>query len=178
VAELSGRPNSYLSPNLEGRQLSEKGGRGVFACAPIRAGEIVAVWGGDVVTGEELARLPQNRLTSLAVQVDENLYLVTTKEGPGDWINHSCNPNAGLRGQITLVAMRDITPGEEVCIDYAMTDGSPYDEFECACGAPDCRGRVGGDDWRNPALWEKYAGFFSPYLQRRIERLKHETVQS
>jgi hypothetical protein len=178
VEELSGRPNSYLSPKLEGRQSPGKGGRGVFACAPIRAGEIVAVWGGDVVTGEELARFPQNRLTSLAVQVDENLYLVTTKEGPGDWINHSCNPNAGLRGQITLVAIRDITPGEEVCIDYAMTDGSPYDEFECECGAPDCRGRVSGDDWRNPALWEKYAGFFSPYLQRRIERLKQEAEQS
>ena len=178
MTELDGHPNSYLSPKLEGRQSSEKGGRGVFACTPIRAGEIVAVWGGDVMTGEELARLPQDRLTSLAVQVDEDLYLVTTKEGPGDWINHSCNPNAGLRGQITLVAMRDITPGEEVCIDYAMTDGSPYDEFECACGAPTCRGRVTGDDWRNPMLWAQYAGFFSPYLQRRIERLKQEAAQS
>ena len=25
--------------------------------------------------------------------------------------------------------------GEEVCFDYAMTDGCAYDEFECVCGA-------------------------------------------
>jgi len=27
-------------------------------------------------------------------------------------------------------------------------------------------------DWKQPALWEKYKGFFSSYLQRRIDRLK------
>lgn len=68
--------------------------------------------------------------------------------------------------------MRPIGPGEEVTIDYAMCDGSPYDEFACACGSARCRGRVTGNDWRDPALWERYAGHFSPYLQRRIAALK------
>jgi hypothetical protein len=31
---------------------------------------------------------------------------------------------------------------------------------------------VTGDDWRNPTLWERYAGHFSPYLERRIRALK------
>ena len=74
-----------------------------------------------------------------------------------------------MSGQISLVAMRDIAPGEEVCFDYAMSDGSDYDEFDCACGASRCRGRIQGTDWMNPELIARYDGYFSPYLRRRIE---------
>jgi len=81
----------------------------------------------------------------------------------------------GRNGQITIVAMHTIRAGEEVTIDYAMCDGTAYDEFECACGTATCRGRVTGADWRNPALWERYAGHFSPYLERRIAALRRAT---
>ena len=70
--------------------------------------------------------------------------------------------------------MRDIRPGEEICLDYAMCDGSNYDEFDCSCGSPDCRHRVTGEDWKRPELWKRYEGYFSPYLQRRITALKRE----
>jgi hypothetical protein len=104
-----------------------------------------------------------------SLQVEENQYLVSLSDcEPPDYVNHSCDPNAGLSGQITLVAMRDIQPGEEITYDYAMSDGSPYDEFNCSCGSPHCRGHVSGEDWRRTDLWLRYAGYFSPYLQRRI----------
>jgi hypothetical protein len=107
------------------------------------------------------------------VQIEEDLFLASTGENePPDFINHACEPNAGLDGQIAIVALRRILPGEEVTIDYAMCDGSPYDEFECACGSALCRGKVTGNDWRDPVLWKRYAGHFSPYLQRRIDALQ------
>jgi hypothetical protein len=53
-----------------------------------------------------------------------------------------------------------------------MSDGSAYDEFECQCNTPHCRGRVTGNDWANPDLWERYGRHFSPYLLRRIEKLR------
>jgi SET domain-containing protein len=162
------QPNSYLSPKLEGRTRSW-GDKGVFAREAIEAGELLVVWGGEVRTWKELEQLPP-RTRQLSLQVEENLYLVYFREGPADWVNHSCDPNAGLKGHITLVAMRNITAGEEICFDYAMTDGSPYDQFECGCGAANCRTRVTGEDWRLPELWGRYAGYFSPYLQRRIDR--------
>ena len=80
-----------------------------------------------------------------------------------------------MSGQITLAARRNIERGEEVCFDYAMSDGLIYDEFDCHCGAPACRGRVTGEDWRLPELWARYPGGFSPFLQRRIDRLIAET---
>ena len=67
---------------------------------------------------------------------------------------------------------RDIAAGEEITFDYAMSDVTDYDEFQCDCGTPNCRGMFRGSDWRRPELWERYAGYFSPYIQRRIERLE------
>ena len=55
-----------------------------------------------------------------------------------------------------------------------MCDASDYDEFRCLCGQLTCRQIVTGADWRNPDLQEKYAGWFSPYLARRIAALPAE----
>jgi hypothetical protein len=41
-------------------------------------------------------------------------------------------------------------------------------------GSASRRGEVTGKDWRNPALWQRYAGHLSPYLQWRIDGLKLE----
>ena len=162
---------NYLSPKFSVKTIHD-GYCGVFSNQPVAAGEIVCIWGGRVVDWATFQDLPAiEKLHS--VQVEENFYLITPGEGDsGDCINHACAPNCGLRGQITLVAMRDIAPGEEATMDYAMSDGSPYAEFDCECGAPHCRGRITGEDWRQPALWERYKGYFSPYIQQRIDRLR------
>lgn len=80
-----------------------------------------------------------------------------------------------MTGPVTLAAMRDIRPGEELTYDYAMTDGDyegmdcePQRPMECLCGAPNCRGIITGNDWRRKDLQEKYKGYFSPYLQEMI----------
>lgn len=164
------QPTCYLSPKCDARPTGHMV-YGVFANEPLELNERIAVWGGEVVTREDFNALP-DRLRRLSVQIEEGLFLVALHEGPADYINHSCNPNAGMDGQIVVVAMREIAVGEQICFDYAMTDGSDYDEFECACGAPNCRKKVTGRDWRSPALWQSYKGYFSPYLARRIEKMK------
>lgn len=59
-----------------------------------------------------------------------------------------------------------------MCIDYAMCDSTPGEEFSCSCGSAICRHIVTGDDWKLPQLQKRYAGYFSPYLQRKIDVLK------
>jgi hypothetical protein len=164
VASASG----FISIKLEGHLDPVKGGHSVHAREPIQKGETLVVWGGEVVTGKQLLLLPPDVRRRLCLQIEEDLFLLTTREGPSDWINHSCEPNSGLRGQIVLVALRDIETGEEICFDYAMCDTHRYCEFDCHCGTPRCRGRVTANDWRMPELQERYRGYFSPYLERLI----------
>jgi uncharacterized protein len=171
---VSPESTAYLTDKCEVRNRDVAGGKTVVARKVIQRGELIAVWSGRVVGTDELAELPVE-IRRHTVQIEEGLYLASlTADEPPDLINHSCEPNAGLHGQIAIVAMQRIPPGEEVTIDYAMCDGSPYDEFYCECGASSCRGRVTGEDWRNPILWERYAGHFSPYLQRRIDTLRRQ----
>ena len=41
--------------------------------------------------------------------------------------------------------------------------------MECRCATPTCRQVVRGGDWRLPDLQARYAGHFSPFIQRRID---------
>jgi SET domain-containing protein len=144
---------------------------GVFAREPISRGELLVLWGGRIIDEAELDPTMPN-FSKRVLQIEEGLYLLAPEPlEPSDRFNHSCDPNAGFSGQIGLVAMYDIALGEEVCFDYAMCDGTPYDEFICSCGAQNCRGEVTGEDWKRPELRERYAGYYSPYLQRRVEML-------
>ncbi len=162
--------DSVISAKLEMRARPSIGDKGVFAKVPIAQHEFLVAFGGIFVTQDSLDEIG-HEMAVHGIQIEEELFLVPEQIAAADYMNHSCEPNAGLSGQIVVVALRDIAADEEVCYDYAMSDGSDYDEFECACNTPPCRRRITGNDWRIPALWEKYKGYFSPYLQRRICRL-------
>ncbi len=160
---------SYLSPKTVVRE-SPIQGRGLFAAAPIAAGEVVAVKGGHIFDRATLARIAPE-LGPAEIQIGEDLFIgpVETSDREGSMIfsNHSCEPNIGVRGQIVFAALRDIALGEELTHDWAMTDDDEG-RMDCRCGAAACRGTVTGRDWRRPDLQEKYRGWFSWYLEQKI----------
>jgi SET domain-containing protein len=160
-----------VSSKVEVRSIPQKGGQGLFAREPVGEGELLVVWGGEIRTNDQIDAL-QKGGNCHGLQVDEGVYLWSIEEGDaGDSVNHSCNPNAWISGQISLLARRRIEPGEEITFDYATTDGSDYDTFECHCGDPLCRGIITGQDWQRRDLQERYQGHFSAYIQRRIDAL-------
>lgn len=161
---------TYRSPKTVVRP-SPIQGRGLFARAPIARGEIVAIKGGyifDAATRSEV----EPRLGPAEIPVAEGFFIgplaEPEKDGGMIWSNHSCDPNIGVQGQIVFVAMREIQPGEELTHDWATTDDDTY-EMKCHCGADGCRGVITGRDWRRRDLQQKYRGYMSWYLQRRIE---------
>ncbi len=140
----------------------------MFATAPIAAGTTVAAFGGCAVDADELRALGED-VTEHAIQIDDNLFLASTPPfDPADFVNHSCDPTCGLVGAVLLVTRRDVATGDELCFDYAMSDSSDYDEFDCNCGTALCRGVVRSTDWQRPELQTRYEGWFSAYLARRI----------
>src|ERR1041385_7354434 len=171
-------PLFYLSPKTEGRE-SKIHGRGLFAVAVIGKDEIVAVKGGHIVDRKTLREEISPLLGSVEIQINDDLLItpVTREERELSmlYLNHSCDPNLGIRGEITFVAMRAIRAGEELTHDWAMTDDDDY-SVECNCGAPDCRKILTGKDWQRPDLQKRYAGYFSAYLARKIAALERANV--
>ena len=158
---------SWLHSSAGTRPTATKG-IGVFALDAIPAGTTVAGFGGHVVDSRELEDLGE-AVRIHALQIDDELFLASMPPfDPADYVNHSCDPNCGIVGSVLLVTVRDVDAGEELCFDYAMTDSDDYDTFECTCGTERCRGVVTGDDWKRPELRDRYAGWYSTYLARRL----------
>ncbi len=164
--------SSYITPKARKGVASGIEGRGLAAVAPITAGEVVAIKGGHIVTTAALRALPE-RLQNSEIQIADGFHLAALAEPEYEpvmlFINHSCEPNVGFAGNVVLVAMRDISAGEELTTDYAFFDDHD-DTMECQCGTPSCRGTVSGQDWQRPDLQRKYGSYFSSYLQRRLSR--------
>ena len=162
--------STYISPKAVKGLPSAIEGRGLIAAAAIAAGEVVAIKGGHIVDTATLRSLPEP-LANSDVQIADGFHLVALEEAEYEpvmlFINHSCEPNVGFAGNIVLVAMRDIAPGEELTTDYALFDD--YDgEMECRCGTGSCRTAIGGRDWQRAELQHRYGDYFSDYLLCRI----------
>jgi SET domain-containing protein len=117
--------SSYITAKARKGAASDIEGRGLIAVAPIAAGELVAIKGGHIVTTAALASLPE-RLRNSEVQIADGFHLAALDEAEYEpvmlFLNHSCEPNVGFAGNIVLVAMRDISPGEELTTDYVLFD--------------------------------------------------------
>jgi SET domain-containing protein len=87
---------------------------------------------------------------------------------PGS-LNHSCEPNVGWSAAGALVAMRDIRADEELTTDYALNLDDRDVVMICHCETYRCRQVIEGNDWQIPQLQKRYAGFWAPAVQRRID---------
>lgn len=168
-------PQTWNDPRLE-TGTSRISGTGMFARAPIKRGEVVCIVGGKVMTDSEFALFQATHSLYSSIQIDGNLHLVEDHETIrylDGYLNHSCDSSAWMEDEVTLVARRDIESGEEITVDYALftTQSNWMLDNRCHCGSPHCRRIVTGDDWRRKEVQERYRGHFSPFINRRIERL-------
>ena len=172
------RPYSWMHPALVVRDTGRYG-LGVFALEAIPAEKIVCVAGGFILTTEDEDWF-SGEMADKPVEIDHDFYIGPQTDDDVELclhvrINHSCNPNVGIKGQILYVSMRPIFAGEEVSIDYAMhlAANSKSDlvfTFECQCGASNCRGKFTESDWEIPELQQRYEGFFSWYIAEQIRK--------
>lgn len=159
-------PKTYLGP-------SDIHGIGVFAKDRIELGEIVWIRTGHVVIGDEARKLDL-RLGDFSLQIEDDFFLSPSNEDElkrtAIFFNHSCEPNVGIIGQVTFLAMRNIDQGEELAVDLATIEARPDFSINCNCHSKRCRGRITGNDWREPKIQLLYQGFFSTFIERQIKR--------
>lgn len=130
-------------------------GRGVYALAPITAGEVLVEYTGEIISWDEaLDRHPHDPSQpnhTFYFQLDDGRVIDALYGGNSSrWINHSCDPNCEadeVDGRVFIKALRDLMPGEELFYDYGLTVDERYTpklkkEYACHCGAADCRGTM------------------------------------
>lgn len=146
---------------IEVRQTPGKG-LGIFAKRNILKDEIISEFTGPRIKIENLGEFPPEVVDHLFnVGVDE--YLVARE--PEVRTNHSCDPNAGIRKEALLVAIRNIDKDEEITFDYSMIMADDW-EMDCMCGSPLCRHRIG--KFRNlpDELKEKYRDYTPDWIRK------------
>lgn len=170
-------PHQGLNKKVEVRMALNKG-RGLFAIEKIFRDEIIedseeALKDTQILTKAEIAEKEDSELwKSLCYEiggVNEVCPKDINNPPAGFLINHSCDPNVGIKND-NMVAMRDIEVDEELAYDYAMTDSGDWNN-ECLCGSEKCRVRRSGKDWMIPELQKKYKGYFQKNIQDKIDSI-------
>ncbi len=130
-------------------------GKGVFALAPIRKGEAVIEYKGELIAWPEALRRhphdPTDPHHTFYFHIDD-ARVIDAKVGGNSarWINHACTPNCeadDVDGRIFIKALRTLKPGEELFYDYGLIIDLRYTaklkkQFECRCGTTACRGTM------------------------------------
>lgn len=120
-------------------QRTSNKGLGIFAIRNIKKDEVITEFKGPVVTVPEFDGIPDEVVNHL-FNIGTDKYIIARE--PAVRTNHSCDPNAGIVRDVFLVAMKDISAGEEVTFDYSTIIADAW-VMECNCGSELCRKTVG-----------------------------------
>jgi SET domain-containing protein len=159
IKSATRKVDSSLGSSAGGRRtkVRESGihGKGVYAIRPIKAGDTVLEYKGEIITWKKAQRLhphdPNQPNHTFYFHLDDGHVIDAKYRGnSARWINHSCEPNleANQEGyRVFLTALRDIKVGEELSYDYGlMIDGRKTQklkkEYACLCSAANCRGTM------------------------------------
>jgi SET domain-containing protein len=122
-------------------------GLGLFANGPIRKGEVVAEYWGEIVPEKEMLRSSGKYL----FQLDDGMAIDgKSRANMGRYVNHSCSPNCEpqedeKQQRVFIVAIRRIRKGEEFGYDYGKEYWDEHIKpLGCRCG---CGGK-GLKRWR------------------------------
>jgi len=119
-------------------------GQGLFVAQDIKKGMRILPYIGEKISTYESARRRE----------EGNAYIFhlnyraaidgQTLENTARYINHSCAPNCAVEktnGTLWIVAVRDITAGEELSFNYGY-EITHYQNNPCNCGVQNCCGYI------------------------------------
>lgn len=124
-------------------------GNGIFANDNITKGSRIFLLEGELCNLDEIMKRVSDgsEERSDPLGVDEEMYLDLNEISRT--FNHSCDPNAYVKGKSELIAIRDILVGEEITYDYSTTmsdnkekiekAGGKLWKHECNCKSINCR---------------------------------------
>jgi len=149
IAEGIARHQRKLKPFfMKGNSIA---GYGIYASRYIKNGEVIFKGEGRsqrLITKRFVEKNWKEdeklHFRRYAYPVSEELFILWDEE-PAEWApqNHSCEPNTAFDG-LNVVALNEITKGQELTLDYAEFLDEHMEPFQCKCGAATCRGEISG----------------------------------
>ena len=120
-------------------------GFAVFTKKDLKKGDYVYTFKGEIIDYLETKLINDDTGECRALQFDKDKYINTN--APGRYINHSCEPNTGIKNTFELIALEDIPAHSELRFDYSTTMDEDDFTMPCFCGKSSCRNKV--DDFKN-----------------------------
>ncbi len=113
-------------------------GKGVFANKSFNPGEQIFKLKGKKFRWED--PIHYTDFGANLIQTGYKTYIMP--DAPGVYLNHSCNPNAGIYKNRKLVALEKIKIGEEITFDYSTTMQENFWTLDCMCNEIKCRKKI------------------------------------
>jgi len=117
-------------------------GFGVFAAEAIPAQRKIGEIRGETISVSEARRRAEGKARIMIVEISAKKAIdASASSDPMRFTNHGCQPNARLQirdGRIEFYALRAITPGEEITVNYGETHHEG--KLACRCAMPGCIG--------------------------------------
>jgi hypothetical protein len=156
---LSARNGTHVP--LTGRRIQVRRsgvhGKGVFAVQALPKGTPLIEYLGEVIDWPEALRRHPHDLAqpdhTFYFSLGEDLVIDGNVGGNASrWINHSCSPNCEadeIEGRVFIKTKRAVKAGEELFYDYGLIIDERHTpkvkkQYECRCGARNCRGTMLG----------------------------------
>lgn len=171
------------APGLE-RFMTKEKGWGVRAKLPIKSGEFILEYVGEVVSDKEfkerMATIYTKDTHHYCLHLDGGLVIDGHRMGgDGRFVNHSCEPNCEMQKwsvnglfRMALFALRDIEANEELGYDYNFSLFNAAEGQPCKCGSSQCRGVIGGKSQRVNVLPSNHNGSSSKVSVKDISEKK------
>lgn len=150
-------------------------GKGVFAGEDIKKGENVQYF-----KGKKKFHIVENKKDSTSdrytnwLGIEKNKWIDVIY--PLQYTNHSCNPSSGIKGKVTIVALRDIKKDEEITIDYSTTECDDLWEMKCNCGEKNCRKVIRSVQHLPVKQFKKYLPYIPTYFKNLYFKEHHIRV--
>jgi len=151
-------------------------GLGVFAKIAIGKNEKIGTLLGPEMSLERAIDEEDNG--SNCIQIGDQLYF--NSEGIARRLNHSCDPNAGIKNNRELVALQNIKKDEEISFDYSTTMDEDAWTMKCRCGSKNCRGVIKDFKYLPSDLQRKYLllGIVQNFIAKKYVFVKVKLPQA
>ena len=156
-----------MPQNVEVKETLNKG-KGVFALRDFEKDEFILYIGGKVVETDHPDSFPkdvQDHWYPIGLENGKRRYVLP--RSPWMYLNHSCEPNAGIKNNKNIVAMKFIKKGEEILIDYTMNNIDAW-TMKCKCGSKNCRRIISTFDKLDERTQIKYKDYVADVVKEKF----------